>query len=384
MFRNGEDVEYVSTLDEIPLKQITGSKKIRHTYGTSYTVKMDAKGYEWIKTNLVKKLQYWFNSALLSKKIELKVNGKTLEPYIPKGELITKKIKYKNQSIMCHIVISKEDIPEESRHIVYSVFGKRIKNQNVEWAYQIRGEQSKRVCCLADVSVLANQIITNKEYFHKNPATNKIKSLVNQTFLHELDDKDMIIKHDDISSRTNVVFNELTKRLDKVLQSPELKFLNPFSNPRTHDVIVKNEDGDVNVGEVTGKQATTGNNIENVDGGKNGELSSGNEIGDAYYEKEEGIKLGTKKTKKTSGIHIIVEDFPKDNREGWVDPINKAIVFNAGHSFAKSIETNPSLRDYNLTRVVISSLIKSTNDQKEMDAVTTLNYFEETLHKVWL
>ncbi len=382
MFRRKDNVEYDTSLDGVSIKQIIGDRKVNHKYGTSYRVKVSAKGFEWLKDNIKDKLQFWFNYALLSKTLELRVNGKPIKPWEPSGEKFTKKISYKKQVIPCYIWISKEDIPEDERHIVYSVFGKRIKNESVDWANQIKGDNNKRVFCMADVSVLAQQLVANKENFKKGIYTNSVRSLVKKAFFDELDSRGLIFKHEDIASKTNVVVNELTKRLDKILQSPELKFLNPFSNPKIHYVTVKDENGNITIKEVPGQQSVA-NATENG-GNDSTDITSGDEDGMGVFEDEKGDNSGSNKTKRTRGLFIIPENFPDDKREGWLDMGNRAVVYNTGHPFSKSFENNPSLYDYNLTRVVISSLIKAKNDQTEMDAMATFNYFEKILHDVWL
>jgi len=382
MFRRGENVEYDSSLNNIPIKQILGNRRLNHKYGTSYRVKVSAKGFDWLKKNIQKKLQFWFNYALISKTLELKVNGKPATPWEPSGDKIFKKISHKKQVIPCYIWISKEDIPEDERHIVFSVYGKRIKNESVDWAYQIKGENNNRVFCMADVSILAQQLVANKENFKKSFYTNTIRSLVKKAFYDELNKKGLIFKHEDISSKTNVVVNELTKRLDKILQNPDLKFLNPFSNPRIHYVTVKDASGNILIKEVPGQQSSSGSQVSQMLGEM--ELSSGEEEGIGSYEDDQGKESGSSRTRKTRGVYIIPENFPDDKREGWLDMGNRAVVYNTGHPFSKSLENNPSLYDYNLTRVVISSLIKAKNEQTEMDAVTTFKYFEKILHDVWL
>lgn len=382
MFRRRDNVEYDSSINGISIKQLLGNKRLNHKYGTSYRVKVNAKGFEWLKNNIHKVLQFWFNYALLSKTLELTVNGKTIKPWQPPGEKILKKISHKKQVIPCYIWISEEDIPEDERHIVYSVFGKRIKNESVDWANQIKGNASQRVSCMVDVSILAQQLVANKEDFHKNFQTNAIRSLVKKAFFDELESRGLIFKHEDISTKTNVVFNELTKRLDKILQNPDLKFLNPFSNPKIHYVTLQDEDGNITIKEVPGEQSVVG--INSGDGSDSSEILSGDEEGSGFFEDEQGKELGSNQTRKSRGISIIPEDFPDDPREGWLDMSNRAVVYNTGHPFSKSVENNPSLYDYNLTRVVISSLIKAKNDQTDMDAVTTFNYFEKILHDVWL
>lgn len=379
MFRRGDNVEYDSSLNGIPIKELLRNRRLNHKYGTSYRVKVSASGFEWLQNNIHEKLQFWFNFALLSKTLELTVNRKTVKPWQPTGKKIFKTISHKKQKIPCYIWISEKDIPEDERHIVYSVFGKRIKNESVDWANQIKGDASKRVSCMADVSVLAQQLVANKENFKKSIYTNSIRSIVKKAFFDELESRGFIFKHEDVSTKTNVVFNELTKRLDKILQNPDLKFLNPFSNPKIHYVTLRDEDGNITIKEVPGQQSITGENTG--DGSDSSEISSGDDLGSGFFEDDDG-ESGITKTRKSKGISIIPEDFPDDPREGWLDMGNRAVVYNTGHPFSKSLENNPSLNEYNLTRVVIASLIKAKNDQTEMDAVTTFNYFEKILHDV--
>lgn len=381
MFRRGDNVEYDSSLNGVPITKLLGNKCLNHKYGTSYRVKVSLTGFEWLKNNIHEKLQFWFNFALLSKTLELTVNGEIVKPWQPTGEKIFKKISHKKQIIPCYIWISEEDIPEDKRHIVYSVFGKRIKNESVDWANQIKGDASQRISCMADVSVLAQQLVANKENFKKSVYTNSIRSIVKKAFFDELESRGFIFKHENMSSKTNVVVNELTKRLDKILQNPDLKFLNPFSNPNIHYVTLRDEDGNITIKEVEGQQSVVGTNTG--DGSDSSDIASGDQQGSGFFEDDDG-ESGINKTRKSRGISIIPEDFPDDPREGWLDMSNRAVVYNTGHPFSKSVENNPSLYDYNLTRVVISSLIKAKNDQTDMDAITTFNYFEKILHDVWL
>ncbi len=387
MFRAGDDVQYDSSLNGGSITQITGNRKLDHKYGTSYRVKVSPEGYIWLQENISEKLRFWFNDALLSKKLELSVDDRPIMPWQPSGESIHVKIKVANSYIPCHIWICKDEIPEDRRHIVYSVFGKRIKNELVEWANLIKEDNSKKILCMADVSILAAHLVANKENFKKNFQTNKIRGQVSKRLYSELEKRKLIFKHEDITSKTNIVVNELTKRLDKILQNPELKFLNPFSNPREHDISVAREEGDITINEGPGKQApktgeTEGERTDNDS--QSTKSPSGDDHGTGTYQDDKADKKGVNKTRKTRGIYIIPEDFPDDPREGWVDVQNRAVVYNIGHPFSQSVSKNPSLRDYNLTRVVISSLIKAKNDQIEMDAIETLEKFEKILHAVWI
>ena len=183
---------------------------------------------------------------------ELSKNGK------PQGDKYIKKVKYKGNTITCHVYVCKENIDDDRLHMIYSVFGKRIKNEKVNWSNEIKKEYSNRVFCIADVSILASCLTSNKENFRKDYLTSKIKKITTKTFYDELKEHNLIFSYQDITQNNNVVFNELTIKLDKILQNPELKFLNPFSNPRTHAVVIPDDTGDIPTKDTSGQQSVSG------------------------------------------------------------------------------------------------------------------------------
>lgn len=377
MYREDHEVEHETSLVE-GITSIMGKKKILHKYGTSYKVRLSLKAYRNLKERLASILQFWFNYAIMSNTLQLTVDGKKIKPWEPRGEKYVRFVNWKKQKIKCYFWISKDEIHESRRHVVFSVFGKRIKNEPVDFAYQIRGDKSNKVFCLADVTVLAKWLNSNKEDFMKNFATNDLRSKIKAEFQRFLDEQGLLQKSIDKGISSNVVINELTKRIDRALQSKDLKFLNPFSNPRMRFILSRDENGDIIVTEVEGKQKGKGK------GGKEaGRIDIGGEIeGSSLVRDKDGKLTATEKQQKSRGLSIIIEDYPNDPREGWVDLDNKAVVYNNAHSFnAKFSEKNTF--DYNLTRVVISSLIKYRNDQVNMDAKTTLEYMEKILHSVW-
>ena len=387
MFREKNNVVYISSAQGDRLENIVGNRRRRHRNGTSYQVKLTKEGYNWLEDNIKEKLQFWFNYALTSNKLELTVNGKRIEPWMPAGDKYKKILKYKNRNIPYYMWISRDDIPEERRHIVFSVFGKRIKNETVDFAYQIKGDNSNKVFCMADVSLLAEHLVANKENFKKNYFTNSVRSAIKMAFYKELAEKGYIAKQAS-GSQTNVIVNNLTRKLDKALQTPDLKFLNPFSNPRVRYVPVTDDEGKVTMKEVEGKQKVNDGSKSNGDGEKDGNdgkrnATAGEDSGTSPYEDGAGTTRGKTVQRKSKGVSIIVESYPHDQREGWLDMNNRGVVYNSGHPFAKSIHKNISLFDYNVVRVVIASLIKSKNEQAEMDAKTALEYFERILHQVW-
>lgn len=381
MYRRGKEVEYESSL-KLPMAKIVGSRRLEHKYGTTYKVKLSSQGFVFLKEKIIEILQFWFNYALLSGKLQITVDGKSVKPWEPKGEKYKKIIDYKKQKIPCYFWISSEEVPEEKRHVVYSVLGKRIRSESVDFAYQIKGDMNNKVFCMADASVLAKYLNSNKEDFQKNYFTNGAKGAIKKAFYQFLEEHNLIYAPKNNLGNSNIIVNELTKRLDKILQNKDLKFLNPFSNSRVRYVPVKDEDGNITMTPVEGAQSVEG--TRGGAGGGGGSDTVGDEDGSGYSDDEEGEEIGRNVERRAKGIQIITEEFPDDLREGWVDMDNRGVIYNTGHRFAKQVQNNPSLYDYNLARVVISALIKDRNDQVEMDAKTTLEYFERILHEVWI
>ena len=229
------------------------------------------------------------------------------------------------------------------------------------------------------------------------------KSSITRRFPRALDKKGLISKPGNNSTYSNIVVNELTKRLDRILQSPDLKFLNPNSNLKNQDILIKSDEGNSQSDEIIINQASQKNNTSNEFNSTDSLNNTENKVN--LSKDKKGKHKGQNKTQKTRGIAIIVEDFPDDPREGWVDVINNAVVYNVGHPLSKTVAESHSLHavvynvghplsktvaeshslhNYNLTRVIISSLIKAKNDQVDMDAVIAFGYFEKIFCDAWL
>lgn len=378
MYRQGKKIEYDSSL-KVGLTKILGTDQIKPFNGTVYKVKLTDDGYNYLVNEIIRILQFWFNYAIIAGSLKLTVDGIKVEPWQPKGKIEKKILTFKNQKITCYFCISDDDIPEERRHIVYTVYGKRIKNEAADFAYEIVGDKSNKVFAIVDASILAKHLNSNKEDFMKNFQTNKVRALIKKGFYEFLKSEGLIrAVQPHISS--NIVTNELTQRLDRLLQQDEFRFLNPWFSPRVKLVAVPDEGGDIVI-----KQVDDGQVIHHGQGGKGGGgiPTVGGEEGIGYVQDDEGDHVGKNVKTRARGIAIIVEEYPDDPREGWVDVENRGVVYNDAHPFAVKLKQS-ALFEYNLTRVVISALVKSANDKIQMDAKTGLETFEKVLHGSWL
>lgn len=380
MYRKGTSVEY-ETSERVGLKEILNGTRVRPFRGTIYKVRLTTNGFEYIKKEIVKILQFWFNHAIISGTLQLYVDGKVIKPWQPKGTFEKKIVIFKKEKIPCYFWITDEDIPESQRHIVYSVYGKRIRNELVDFSYQIKGDLYKKIFCIADVSILAKHLNSNKEDFMKNYFVNGIKGKIKSEFYNFLQSKGLIISTKEKGLSTNIITNELTRRLDKLLQQKDLKFLNPWLNPRTKFVAIKDENGSIAITEVEGSQIVHGDD----QGGKGDGVSTlgEDEMGKGYTQDEKGVLTGKMEERRARGMSIIVEDYPDDPREGWIDMNNRGVLYNNAHKFATNFQRT-NLFEYNVMRVVISTLIKAANDKVPMDAKIALDTFEKVLHSAWL
>ncbi len=361
---------------------ITGHAVSGHESGTTYAVRVPEAGYAWLRKNMEESLRFWFNAALISKRLSLIIGDIPVLPWKPKGRPFQKTSKHKHYRMPCHVWVANDEIPADLRHVTYYVHGKRIKNEQVDWIAQVKSQHEKRIFCMADVTVLADHLTTNKENFERNFHTNKILASVKNDFYGILKVNGYLRDASKEINDTQVVVNELTERLNKALRMPELKQFNPFAKIVKQDLPVRSDDGDIKIGEMQSSQPSM--HSESGASGHQEDAPGDNQDGTSHFEDEKSGQSGKTKPRKSRGIGIIPLNAPQDVREGWLDPSSGAVVYNVGHAFHKRVVNNRTLHDYNLTRVVISSLIKAKNDEIEMDAVTTFAHFEDILHKVWL
>lgn len=380
MLRTTDDVGY----EEINnLKEIFGDSQYKHKYGTTYRVRLNDNGYRYMKERLEKIVQFWWNYALLRKQFTVIVDGKKIEPYDPK-ERFRKSFTWKKHKIDCYCWVSRIEITEERRHIVYSVHGKRIHNDPITTPIQLKEGVSNRVFCLVDVSHLAKHIRTDKESFANNWETNQTKQAAQKFFIEFLQEQGLTGKESSSKVQTTEIVNEFTKELDRLLKTKDFKDLNPFLAPRKRQVPQPNEEGDILLSEVPGGP---------VSGEGEGGDGPGRDIehdeGTAHVEDEEGDIPGKRVERRSKGIRIIpTEEFPNEKEQAWVDLSKGAVVINILHPFyitMKESDRFGKFEKFNIHRVLIEALIKFKNDElkENWDPRKTLNMFSDLLQKTW-
>jgi hypothetical protein len=131
------------------------------------------------------------------------------------------------------------ELPDEDRHIVHTVFGKRIFNERLEFEHQIVDDQRDKVFGIVDVSVLAKYLLGNTEEFQNDQKGNHVKLKIKKVCNDFLIDTGFIKDSQQQAPKANIFMNEFARRLDKQLQQEEFKFLNPFNDLRVRTVYYK-------------------------------------------------------------------------------------------------------------------------------------------------
>lgn len=245
MYRKNTSIEHDTSLN-LPLEQIidnTTKMMASKTNGTWYQVRITEKEYYYFRNNLEKVLQHWFIYAMMQDSPKIYVNGEMLKPF-RLGKHVKRLINYKQKQITCHFYYDcgQSELPDENRHIVYSVFGKRVFNERLEFEHQIADDQRNKVFGIVDVSVLAKYLLGNKEEFQKNHEVNNVKQKIEKAFYDFLTDKGFIKDSQQQAQKADIFTNEFARRLDKLLQHKEFKFLNPFNDLRIRTVVLQTDD----------------------------------------------------------------------------------------------------------------------------------------------
>ena len=376
MFRTTDDVKYKTTKN-YPLKEILDDH-YSHKFGTTYRVKISDYAYRYYQERLSRIIQFWWNYALLTKQIVITIDGKPLKGWEPKCDRYKKNFYWKKEKIPAICFISKEPIPEQIQHIIYSVYGKRINNQKLPFAIKIKSDFSTRVFCIVDVSILADQLITSKEDFKKNFQTNDCRHNVEKNFWKFLEEQGLLTK-DPTEPTQQMLKNELTQRLEELFKTKEFSQLDPFLNPSKKEIPLTNTEGDVVVSEVQGDGLGDGK------GGKGGKGGGNSEPGTMYVKDDEGNEVAKMKERRSRGLHIIYDDGLTSHKEESIVSLEAGgVVIDTNHPFWLLCKKHQVLRSFNEMRVVIEALIKFKNDEVSWDPKITLERYRDLIHKVWI
>lgn len=368
MFRSGNDLLY---------EYIQPTIKQR---GTSYTVKLSSQHYDNLVENIWNYVVFWFNYAILNGK-GIFIDGTKVKPWKPTIASEISDVKaIKKINFPFTFWITKDDVPEERRHIEFVVFGKRIKIEKVDWLYEVDDQYRNKFCGMINANAMAHLLTANKEEFKKSYYTNTVKSELLRELHKWLKDNNILLSEKYSVLESHVIQNILTEQLDKLLAKSEWRWLNPWFSPRTKTALLPDPEGDKSLMETEGEQRVSG--TKSGGGSGSGVPIPGDDPGKGFEEGPGGIP-GSEYKRKARGIQIGSVNYPDDPREGWIDPENKGVIYNEGHPFHKKVSISTSAKQYNLTRVVATQLIKYASDKQDVNAKDALDTLSTVLHEVW-
>lgn len=356
MFRKGNKLLY----DIIPSE--------KEQRGTTYTVTLNEDHFNDLKKNISNYIVFWYNQIIL-KGIRISVNGERVEPWHP--EVIKESEEtltiYKHKFPL-KLWLTRDEIPYYRLNIEYDIFGKRVKNDIPNFVFEIKPEYKHNVLCIVDASELSQFLTSNKEDFKKTPLRNLMIQQAREHFYAWLENNDLLV-HNEKGPENNeeILQNEVTDALNKILESNEFSWMNPWSSLFKGPTIFKDGEGDVPTTKTKGGQKTKG--TKGGQGEGEGTATAGPDEGDGYTKSDEGEPNGTETIRNRQGLGIIPTDIEEDPREGWVDLSNKAVVINTAHPLESKIEKSKDnrLMRYNIARVVISSLLQYAEDSGEKE-----------------
>ena len=214
----------------------------------------------------------------------------------------------------------------------------------------------------------------NEKNFKKGSDTNDCRSKVEDGFWEFL--KEQKLLNVEFQQDIQVVTNELTQKLDQLLNTKQFKDLNPFLNPRKRTTLSLNKDGDTVVSEEPGEGPSDGNGSG---GGKGGDRGVGD--GTSLIEDEDADRIASKKEKKSKGLRLVfTKKLQTHTEEARVETKAGAIVIDELHPMYLKTKDMKRLQNYNLVRIVIEALIRHKNDEVEWDAQETMYRFRNLLH----
>lgn len=369
--------QYITSLKQ-PMSEVVDLKKFSHTNGTTFICRLSLEKYSELKNDLENIIKFWWNYALLTNLFEIKVNGKTLTPDVPKGsKKIPRKFRIGGKDINCIYWISETEVPEDYQNIIYVVHGKRIEHDTLDTSLQVKGNYGKRIFCYVNVPMLGKYVTTSKEHFDKDKIVTKIKNRIKEDFWKFIEEQGLL-KSNTKDFTKNIELDRLTEKLNRALQSSKFNDVNPFLAKREREIPVENKDGAELLSESTGFQKTGKDAKHSGPGGTVGDESGKSNVFD-----QKGSKLGEIQIRHSRGFNIgEIEHDESEKKEAYVSIAEKAVIINIGHPFYKKIQ-NSSLSEFHKYKIVIEALIRFQVESEGWSVEQALDKSRDLLHSIW-
>ena len=367
-----------ATSKDHEISELINDKNYRHSFGTTYRAIVTTETFRKLKQSLPELIHKWWNHCLLTNKFKITINGQQLDAWKPnKSKEFNETFLWKKSKIPAICYISNDFIPESERHIIFTVHGKRIETASIENPIRLKENYSSRVMCYADVTLLGDQLTLNKAGFKKNWQTNDCRNKVKEYFWKFLE-KNELVKAERSEISTTTIVNELTKKLDELLNTKQFRDLNPFLITRKSLQPTKTTDGQEQLSEIQGSSLGDGKGKGDEDSG----LGQGE--GMTQIKDPKGSERGEMRPRKTRGINVTPQTgITEHELEAFVDPAQQTIILDMDHPMVKYFDSNPSARNLNFTRILIQALIAYKSLEVEWDTKETMNQFSKLLSAVY-
>ncbi len=354
--------------------------------GTLYEVLLTKKDYNDLAKNLEEYVKKWYNTILLGYygNTLITFNGEPIKPWRPSGKKTDGKFESKSYEFKYKFWICNEDLPEYKQGIEIIVFGKWIKTIYPKWiSHNVKPEVRNRIFGYFFADPLAKYLSTTKQDFKKNTFVFKVISKMEDELYKWLDDEGYIVKS--TPSESSFVRNALTETLQKILNMKEFSMFNPWLSYSQSSALMPDQSGNVIATPANGTQETSGTSGGTSHG--DGVNILGDDPGQALAEDEKGTEKASENKRRISSFGMIVEEFPQDPREGWIDTVAKAVVINKAHRMYKAIEPiGSNLLTLNILRVAVSAFIAYKIPQipdPDLTAEKVLEYQSKMITEVW-
>ena len=225
----------------------------------------------------------------------------------------------------------------------------------------MKNEYKGKVGGVVFADEVADLLTTSKQDFKHGPFKDKVFGAMSAQLNSWLKQKGCIVKSDSPPVQYSPE-EQLQRELDRLLQRPEFKWLNPWALT-VGPVNVPDQRGDTPSEAFEGKQEVGGTLGGESAGGK---LDvPGERPGEATHPEETGNATSRLVNRRKRGLQIILESFGDDKREAWVDSSQRVVVVNEAHPVYRKFDYDTALKRYNILRAVLMALIRFGQDRRE-------------------
>jgi len=313
--------------------------------GTLYRVTLQPEDYAYLEGRAADLISEVFDPAIASG-LKITLNGERIKPWNPARELAkTFTVSVKGKKFRVVLSVTKEDISARKTHVQYHVSGKIISTKKPDWMSEVKPEYFGRIHAYVDATAISDKLNLTKTNF-KSGVGSALKEVERR--IYELLNKNGYVGEDVVKKfeRTS-----LTRFFEKLFKDPKYAFLNPEARGGSGP---GSGPGSGGTGSAPQKPRSSGSG-----GGGGGK--------------------GSKSGPGGGSFQIFLVHSPKDEREGWLDPLTNKVVVNMDHPLYIKYENNIPARSQRTATILTSVLIKNAVANKPMDAKEALTLQNELL-----